>query len=73
MDLIIRHAVEFSRRHARALTAVVLALAVVAALYVGRRISIDSDTSKLVDPNLPWQRASADLDRQFPQKQDCSY
>ena len=33
-------------------------------------IRIDSDTGKLVDPNLSWQKASADLDRQFPQNHD---
>jgi hopanoid biosynthesis associated RND transporter like protein HpnN len=30
-------------------------------------MSVDSDTGKLVDPSLPWQRASADIARQFPQ------
>ena len=62
--------VEFSRRHAGALTSVVLAVALGGAFYVSRGISIDSDTGKLVDPNLPWQRAAADLDRQFPQNKD---
>jgi hopanoid biosynthesis associated RND transporter like protein HpnN len=70
MDTIIGRLVEFSRRRAAVLTAVVLALALAAAWYVARGISIDSDTDKLVDPNLPWQKASADLDRQFPQNQD---
>jgi hopanoid biosynthesis associated RND transporter like protein HpnN len=48
---------------------VVLALALGAAIYASRRISIDSDTKNLADPNLPWQRAAADLDRQFPQNE----
>jgi hopanoid biosynthesis associated RND transporter like protein HpnN len=70
MESLIRRTVEFSRRRALWLTAAVLALAFAAALYVVRHIGIDSDTGKLVDPNLPWQKASADLDRQFPQNQD---
>lgn len=62
--------VEASRRRARAVIAGLVILAVAAAIYVARHISIDSDTSKLVDPNLPWQKAAADLDRQFPQNDD---
>jgi hopanoid biosynthesis associated RND transporter like protein HpnN len=62
--------VEFSRRRAGVVIAGVLALALGACVYVVRGISLDSDTNKLVDPNLPWQQASADLDRQFPQNQD---
>jgi uncharacterized protein len=70
MDPIISRTVEFCRRRAGAVTAIVLLGALGAAFYVAKHISIDSDTSKLVDPNLPWQRASADLDLQFPQNQD---
>jgi hopanoid biosynthesis associated RND transporter like protein HpnN len=69
-DSLICRTVEFSRRHAGVLAGVVLAAAFAAAVYVARGISIDSDTGKLVDPNLPWQKAAADLDRQFPQNKD---
>jgi hypothetical protein len=67
MQSIISRTVEFSRRRAGALTLAVLLIAALGVWYVARNIAIDSDTSKLVDPNLPWQKASADLDRQFPQ------
>ncbi len=70
MDSLICRTVEFSRRHAAVLAAVIVAVALGAALFVGRRISIDSDTGKLVDPNLPWQRAATDMDNQFPQDKD---
>ena len=69
MKTLIRQTVEFSRRHAWMVIAVALALAAAGTLYVARHISIDSDTSKLVDPNLPWQKASADMDGQFPQNE----
>lgn len=52
------------------LTAVMLALALGAGFYTARHIRIDSDTGKLVDPNLPWRRGVEDLDRQFPQRRD---
>ena len=70
MDSLICRTVEFSRRHAGVLAAVVLILAFGAAIFVARGISIDSDTGKLVDPNLPWQQAAADMDLQFPQDKD---
>ena len=70
MDSLIRRTVEFSRRHAGVLAVVILIAALGAAAYVAHGIGIDSDTGKLVDPNLPWQRAAADLDRQFPQNKD---
>jgi hopanoid biosynthesis associated RND transporter like protein HpnN len=52
------------------LAAATLVLAAGVAWYVAAHISIDSNTGKLVDPNLPWQRAAGDLDRQFPQNKD---
>jgi len=70
MDSLIGRTVEFSRRHAGVLAAAVLAAALGASVYVARGIAIDSDTGKLVDPNLPWQKAAADLDEQFPQNKD---
>jgi hopanoid biosynthesis associated RND transporter like protein HpnN len=68
--LIIARLVEFSRRRAIVVAAAAVILALVAGLYVAGHATIDSDTSKLVDPNLPWQKASDDLDRQFPQNSD---
>ena len=70
MNLIIGHMVEFSRRNPKGVTVAALALALCAAVAISGRIRIDSDTGKLVDPNLPWQKAAADLDRQFPQNKD---
>jgi hopanoid biosynthesis associated RND transporter like protein HpnN len=67
MKSTISRMVEFSRRRAPSVVVVCLVLALGGARYTARRISVDSDTSKLVDPNLPWQKASADLSRQFPQ------
>jgi len=68
--VILENLVDYSRRRAAAVAILILALAVGAGWYVARHIAIDSDTGKLVDPNLPWQKAAADLDRQFPQNQD---
>ena len=68
--MIITHLVEFSRRRAGVVAATAFVLALGAGFYVAGHASIDSDTSKLIDPNLPWQKASDDVDRQFPQNND---
>jgi predicted exporter len=62
--------VEFSRRNAVIVMTAAFVLALISGFYVAGHASIDSDTSKLIDPNLPWQKASDDLDRQFPQNND---
>jgi hopanoid biosynthesis associated RND transporter like protein HpnN len=62
--------VEFSRRRAILVATLALVLALGAGYYVAGHARIDSDTGKLVDPNLPWQKASSDLDHQFPQDKD---
>jgi hypothetical protein len=59
--------VEASRCHAW----VVLGLAAVAgagaAFYTVRHVSIDTDQNKLLSPKLPWRKAEAELNRNFPQ------
>ncbi|MGL4964306.1 MAG: MMPL family transporter [Inquilinus sp.] len=44
-----------------------LVLSVCAVLVVMHRLSINTDTGKLIDPNLPWQLDNAALDKAFPQ------
>jgi hypothetical protein len=62
--------VEASRRHALAITVVALAATLAAGVLVVRRIGIDTDTSNLISPDLPWRRAAAQMDRAFPQNID---
>ena len=62
--------VEFSRRHAAAVVALVLLGAVLAGYYVAGHVRIDTDTSNLISPNQPWRRAAAEMDRAFPQNRD---
>jgi len=59
-----------SRRHAVAVAALVLLATALAGFHVARRIAIDTDTSNLISPDLPWRRAAAELDRAFPQNID---
>jgi hypothetical protein len=62
--------VETSRRHAVLVAALALAATLAAGFLVVRRIGIDTDTSNLISPDLPWRRAAAELDRAFPQNKD---
>ena len=59
-----------SRRNAVAVAVLMLLAAGAAGFYVSRRVAIDTDTSNLISPDLPWRRAAADLDRAFPQNID---
>jgi hopanoid biosynthesis associated RND transporter like protein HpnN len=44
-----------------------LVLSVLAVLVVTHRLSINTDTGTLIDPDLPWQQDNAALDKAFPQ------
>ncbi len=62
--------VEASRRNAAAVAVIVLLTTVAAGFYVSRQIRIDTDTSNLISPDLPWRRDAAEMDRAFPQNID---
>jgi hypothetical protein len=62
--------VDFSRRHARAVVAACLALTVLFGWYYATHWGIDASTDHLIDPNLPWRKAEAEMDRLFPQNED---
>lgn len=59
--------VESSRRNAVLMTVAVLLATALAAVFVVRRIGIDTDTSNLISPDLPWRRAATEMDRAFAQ------
>ncbi|WP_052121015.1 MMPL family transporter [Inquilinus limosus] len=57
----------FCQRQALWVIAASLVLSVCAVLVVMHRLSINTDTGKLIDPNLPWQQDNTALDKAFPQ------
>ena len=59
--------VDFSRRRARAVLGVAFALSLIAGWYTVGHLGVDTDTSKLLSPNLDWQVQSRVLDQAFPQ------
>ena len=70
MLALIVHLVEFSRRNAALVTAVVLLLALFGGHYTVNHFSIDTDIDKLISPDLPWRKQQKALDQAFPQNVD---
>ncbi|HUH86332.1 MAG TPA: hopanoid biosynthesis-associated RND transporter HpnN, partial [Stellaceae bacterium] len=70
MATLIAQLVEWSRRHAVAVTVVVLLATLLGANYTVDHISIDTDIDKLINPDLPWRKQEKALDEAFPQDSD---
>ena len=66
MLALIVNLVEFSRRNAVLVTAVVLLLALFGGHYTATHISIDTDIDKLINPDLPWRKQQKALDQRLP-------
>ena len=62
--------VDASRRHAAALTVVLLILSLLGGYFTANHISIDTDVNKLISADLPWRQREAEMDRAFPQNID---
>ncbi|MDB5359917.1 MAG: hopanoid biosynthesis associated transporter like protein HpnN [Rhodospirillales bacterium] len=59
--------VEFCRRRAPFILAVTALLTIFGGIYSAQNLRVDTDTDKLVSPDLPWQKQVADYARSFPQ------
>ena len=70
MSRLIVRVVEFSRRRAIIVVGAIILVAAVAGISAARRLAIDTDLGKLISQDLPWQKAAAELDREFPQNGD---
>ncbi|MBW8728599.1 MAG: hypothetical protein JF625_26075, partial [Inquilinus limosus] len=57
----------FCQRRALWVIGAALVVSVCAVLVVMNHLSINTDTGKLIDPDLPWQQDNAALDKAFPQ------
>jgi len=62
--------VEFSRRRAAWITAGLLLLTVIGAVFAAQRLHIDTDIDKLMSPDLQWRQREAEMERAFPQNVD---
>jgi uncharacterized protein len=70
MGAIAARIVDACRRHALAVAAFYLALAVVAGFYAATHLSLDTDLGKLISSDQPWRQQEQALDKAFPQNSD---
>lgn len=65
---IVERAVAYCVRHAKAVVAAGLIAAAGAMAFTAANFDMDSDSGKLISPDLPWQKSMARFDRLFPQR-----
>jgi len=65
---IVEQIVAFSCRHARAVVAAGLLLAIAGFAYTAGNFAMNTDSSTLISPDLPWRKTMARFDSHFPQR-----
>lgn len=68
----LRRWVERCYRHALLVVIACVAAASLAGVYAAGNLSIDTDTAKMMSPELPWRQAQIDYDKAFPRDLDLS-
>src|SRR4051812_47509658 len=67
LDRIVERSVAWATAHARLVIAVCLALTVASVIYTARTLTMDTDTSRMISPSLPWKQAQFRINAEFPQ------
>ncbi len=62
--------VQVSTRAARLVVAIGLLGGILLGTYAATHLNVDTDTNKLISPDLPWRKREAEFDRAFPQNVD---
>ena len=62
--------VDAAARHAWRVVLIAAAAAIVASVYTAHYFAIDTETSKLISPELPWRQREITFDAAFPQRAD---
>ena len=62
--------VDAAARHAGRVVLIAAVAAIVASVYTARYFAIDTETSKLISPELPWRQREITFDAAFPQRVD---
>jgi hypothetical protein len=68
LESAIARVVAFCTRYSTAVVLVAFVLGLCSAVYAARHFAIDTDTSALLSPNLPWRKAETDYNKAFPQE-----
>ena len=67
LERIVERSVAWAIDHAKLVIALVLALTVAAALYTARTLTMDTDTARMINAELPWKQQMAHINAAFPQ------
>jgi len=67
MERFAEHLVARAVAHAKLVIALLLVLAAAAGFYAARTLSLDSNTSSMISPKLPWKQQMAEINQAFPQ------
>jgi hopanoid biosynthesis associated RND transporter like protein HpnN len=67
LDRIVERSVAWAIAHAIQVIALCLALTVVSAVYTAYTLTMDTDTSRMISPSLPWKQAQFRINAEFPQ------
>ena len=67
LERIVERSVAWAIDHAKLVIALSLALTVAAAVYTARTLTMDTDTARMINAELPWKQQMADINAAFPQ------
>lgn len=69
---IVEQIVAYCCRHARSVVAVCLFLALAGFAFTATHFAMNTDSSQLISPNLPWRKTMARFDSLFPQRNNLT-
>ncbi|WP_119300986.1 MMPL family transporter [Dongia deserti] len=67
IERIVERSVAWAIAHAKLVILLCLALTVAAGLYAARNLTMDTDTARMISPDLPWKQEMAKINAAFPQ------
>jgi hopanoid biosynthesis associated RND transporter like protein HpnN len=67
LERIVERSVAWAVDHAKLVIALALALTIAAALYTARTLTMDTDTARMINAELPWKQQMARINAAFPQ------
>ena len=67
LERIVERSVAWAIGHAKLVIALALVLTIAAALYTARTLTMDTDTARMINAELPWKQQMARINAAFPQ------
>ncbi len=67
LERIVERSVAWAIDHAKLVIALALVLTVAAAVYTARTLTMDTDTARMINAELPWKQHMAHINAAFPQ------